>query len=135
MVPTLGRVSITPKSSTVFNPFSTSGFKCLITWLTPNRDTPGILAISSIASSFSLKLVKNQVPLIRDTVTCKQYENVKLTSKTVDTSNFPVRCLHWPLATCEESGEINYCETFLRLPFSNWSVHLIAIKSIISPMI
>lgn len=72
MIPTLGKVSITPKSSTVFNPFSTSGFKCLITWLTPNRDTPGMLAISSIASSFSLELFENQVPLIRDIITFRQ---------------------------------------------------------------
>lgn len=52
---TFGIFSMTPNSNTVFNPFSTNGSKCFTTWLMPNRETPGMLGISSIASSFSLE--------------------------------------------------------------------------------
>lgn len=45
---------MTPNSKTVFRPFFTRGSKCAITFFTPNRDTPGMLGISSIASSCSL---------------------------------------------------------------------------------
>lgn len=51
---TLGKFSITPNINRELRPFATSGFKCSRNRLMPNRETPGILAISSMASSFSL---------------------------------------------------------------------------------
>lgn len=90
---TFGKLSMTPNSKTHFRPLLTSGSKCAITWFTPNRDTPGMLEISSIASSCSLLLKKEysiqDIQLIKKQT--EQTDNA-LTLKIVDTSNFPVRC-------------------------------------------
>lgn len=53
-IPTLGKFSMTPNRSSELRPFGTNGSKCSRSRLMPNRETPGILAISSSASSFSL---------------------------------------------------------------------------------